>query len=140
MTELIKPTRAKSVSIAVERVDAVGKRKNARTRNHIVPLAGMMSGKEAEKMGRNMARDLGVSEDRVNVELYKNGDAPMEANPVHRGGRTRWERGPTSAPREITPKPFQRVRKVFSGNMPKTPAEWAQHVREFEERKLNGSR
>ena len=130
MTELITDkVRAKSVSIQVPRVDKVGKRKNARTRNHIVPLAGMMTGDEAVRLGNDMAKELGVDESRVNVELYKKGEAPMEANPRHRGGHHRWGR-PTEQ-REVKPKPFNRIRRVFAGGMPQTPAEWAAHVEEF---------
>lgn len=121
--------RAKSVSIAVERVDKVGKRRNARTRNHIVPLAGMTTGDEAVKIGRDMAKELGVDESRVNVELYKKGEAPMEANPRHRGSATRWER--PSDTREVKPRAFQRIRNVFTSNTPSTPAEWQAHVDEF---------
>ena len=133
MTELItRKVRAKSVSIAVERVDKVGKRKNAKTRNHIVPLAGMMTGDEAAKMGRDMAKELGVPEARVNVELYKHGEAPMEVNPRHRGSQPRLHR-PT-AETEIKPKPFQRVRRLFAGGIPQTPEEWSAHVAEFHAR------
>ena len=141
MTELItEQVRAKSVSIAVNRVDKVGKRKNAKTRNHIVPLHGMASAKEAEKIGRDMANELGVSEDRVIVETYKKGQAPMESNPRHRIEVPRWNR-PRQV-REVVSKPFQVVRRVFSANTPKTDAEWQAHVDAFYERQkefLNGN-
>lgn len=133
MTEIVKPTRAKSVSIQVDRVDKVGKRKNAKTRNHIVPLAGMATTKEAYKIGRDMAKELGVDESRIRVETYADGKAPMEANPRHRGSAHRWER--PSEQREVAPRVFQRIRRVFSGGMPQTPEEWAQHVADFEARK-----
>ena len=134
MTEIVKPTRAKSVSIAVDRVDKVGKRKNAKTRNHIVPLAGMATTKEAYKIGRDMAKELGVDESRIRVETYADGKAPMEANPRHRGSQVpRWERPSTQ--HEVAPRVFQRIRRVFSGGMPQTPEEWAQHVKDFEARK-----
>ena len=135
MTELITDkVRAKSVSIQVPRVDKVGKRKNARTRNHIVPLAGMMTGDEAVRLGNSMAKELGVDESRVNVELYKKGEAPMSANPRHRGSQVpRWEQ--PKEQREVAPRVFQRIRRVFSGGLPQTPEEWAQHVADFEARK-----
>lgn len=127
MTEIIVPARAKSVSIAVSRVDKVGKRKNAKTRNHIVPLAGMATADEAAKIGRDMAKDLGVDESRVIVETYRKGEAPMEANPRHRGSAHRWEQ--PKEQREVAPKSF--VRRLFTGGIPQTPSEWSAHADEF---------
>ena len=129
MTEIVKPTRAKSVSIAVDRVDKVGKRKNAKTRNHIVPLAGMTTTKEAYKIGRDMAKELGVDESRIRVETYADGKAPMEANPRHRGNAHRWEQ--PKEQREVAPKSFQRIRRVFSSGAPSTPEEWSAHIAAF---------
>ena len=130
MPELItRKARAKSVSIDVQRVDKVGKRKPAKTRNHIVPLAGMTTVDEAIKIGRDMAKEMGVGEDRIRVEAYQNGDSPMEVNPMHRGRLPRTER--TKEITEIKPKAFQRVRRFFAGGIPQTPEEWAAHAEAF---------
>ena len=137
--DILQPIRAKSVSIATERVDKYGKRRNSKTRNHIVPLHGMATAKEAEKIGRDMANELGVSDDRVIVETYKKGEAPIEANPRHRGWSTRVEQ--PRKQREIVAPVFQRVRNVFSfgwNPLSATPEEVAAYVAAFEEAKLAG--
>ena len=137
MTELItEQVRAKSVSIATERVDKYGNRKPSKTRNHIVPLHGMATAKEAERIGRDMANELGVSEDRVIVETYKKGEAPITANPRHRREVPNWNR--PREQREVTPTPFQRVRNLFAlafNPLTATPEEMAAYVADFEARK-----
>lgn len=120
--------RAKSVSIDMERTTAAGTK--TRARGHVIPLKGMATAKEAEKMGREMAAELGVSEDRVRVETYKKGEAPLTANPRHRGNEgTRWSR-PTKQT-EVKPREFQKVRRVFGGWSPPT----AEELAEFEARR-----
>ena len=134
MTELItQQVRAKSISIDVDRVDKAG-RKPGKSRQHIVPSAGMFSAKEAEKVGRDMAAELGVSEDRVRIETYRKGEAPLEVNPRHRGLGTHWDKRPSEA-REVKASRPLRVRHVFSGGLPSTPAEWLAYVTDFNKRK-----
>lgn len=135
MELITNKVRAKSISIAVDRVDKYGKRVPSKTRNHIVPSAGMFSADEAEKVGRDMAAELGVDESRVKIDTYRKGESPMEVNPRHRGLGTHWDRRP-SQPTEVKHTPFQRIRNIFGGVfIPSTPEEVAQVEAEFEARR-----
>ena len=135
MELITNKVRAKSISIAVEREDKYGKRKPSKTRNHIVPSAGMFSADEAEKIGRDMAAELGVDESRVKIDTYRKGEAPLEVNPRHRGLGHHWDRRP-SEPTEVVSRKPPLVRRVFGGIfIPKTPEEVAAVEAEFEARK-----
>lgn len=124
MPELItEQVRAKSVSINVPRDNAGGGQNSVR--QHVVPMKGMFSAKEAEKVGLEMAKELGVSDDAIHIETYKNGEAPMTANPRHRGSGHHWDKRP-SEPTEVKRKPFLRERKVWGGWTPPTPEELAE--------------
>ena len=106
MTEIAtREVRAKSGYIMGKRVDKGG-RIHA-TKTHQVASAGMHSAKEMEKVMREVAADVGASEDQIRIETYQHGESPLEANPRHRGWQNtihfRGER-----------------RKVFSGFNPKT--------------------
>lgn len=83
MPEIVKETRAKVGYIVGERKDPNGK--IVRTRQHVVPSEGMHSTKEMERVMRDVARDVGASEDQIRIEAYPHGEAPIEANPRHRG-------------------------------------------------------
>lgn len=121
MTELItEQVRAKSVSISLPREDKGGRVKDVP--QHVIPMKGMFSAKEAEKVGLDLAKELGVSDDSVRVETYKKGEAPMEANPRHRGYGHHWDKQPSEAREVVTNKPTK-VRRVFSGWTPMTPEE-----------------
>lgn len=102
MTELItSPVRAKAGYIEGTRVDKSGR--VVKTRDHAVPSKGLYSGKEMEKVMRDVARDVGADESQIRIETYAKGEAPIEANPIHRGGPKRWERLPDSQAREVRP-------------------------------------
>lgn len=129
--EIINPVRAKSGYIEVERHDKYGKRKPQKTRQHITLGAGMFSGKEMEKVMQETAKDLGVSEDAIHIETYKKGEAPIEANPRHRGLGHNWDKPVNEATHVPRATKEIRVRTVFSGWEPPTPEE----LEEFERRK-----
>lgn len=133
MTEIVNPVRAKALSVEVDRVDKYGKRLPQKTRNHITVGAGMLSGKEMERMIPEMAQEYGVSEDKIKLETYDNGKAPLEVNPRHRGRQPETHR--VKKQTEVVARPFQRVRNVFTVNCPSSPEEWAVYVAEFEARK-----
>ena len=133
--DITNQVRAKSVSIATERTPKGGQNKPVKTRNHIIPLKGMATAKEAEKMGIDMAKELGVSEDRIIVETYQKGEAPIEANPRHRGSGHHWDNR-TSKPMEVIKRPFIRARSLFGGvDLPKNEEEKQLLIAEFEARK-----
>lgn len=136
MPELItNQVRAKSIAVKVPREDKYGERNPSEVRQHIIPSKGMFSAKEAEKIGMELAKELGVSDDSVVVETYKKGEAPMEVNPRHRGLGHHWDKRP-SEPREVKQKVFQKVRTVFAGiDLPKTEEERQALIEEFEARK-----
>lgn len=113
--EIIKPTRAKSGYIEVERKDKYGNRRPQKVRQHIVVGGGMFSGKEMEHQMREVAQELGVSEDQIRVDTYKNGEAPIETNPRHRGFNQRFEKRP-SEPREVK-REASRPRKYWFGGI-----------------------
>ena len=74
--EIIKPVRAKSGYIEVERKDKYGNRKPQKVKQHIVVGGGMFSGKEMEHQMQEVADELGVSEDQIRVDTYQDGAAP----------------------------------------------------------------
>lgn len=133
MAEIVVPVRAKEMYVETERVDKYGVRKPSKVRQHITLSDGMYSAKEMERMIPEVAQEYGVSEDRVKIEAYQKGEAPLEVNPRHRGIPPRMERPKTT--HEVKPREFQRVRRVFAGGLPQTPEEWAAHVAEFEARR-----
>jgi hypothetical protein len=136
MTELnVNPVRAKKLYIEGARQDKYGNRKPAKVRLHEMPMAGTYSAKEAERLIPEMAERYGVSEDRVKLETYKRGEAPLETNPRHRGLGDRWSRPRGDTVREIpTGEHSVRVRRVFQGGIPQTPEEWQAHSDEFYQR------
>lgn len=136
MPEIIgQQVRAKSISIEVPREDKYGQRTPSKVRQHVIPSKGMFSAKEAEKVGAELAKELGVSEDTVKIETYKKGEAPLEVNPRHRGTGHHWDKRPSEAT-EVKQKPFIKLRRVFGGcDLPKTEEEKAAYIAEFEERK-----
>ena len=83
MTELIKPTRAKVGYIETRRLNKGGK--VVKARDHVLTSQGMHSAKEMEKEMIKIAKDVGASEDQIRIETFKNGEAPIESNPRHRG-------------------------------------------------------
>lgn len=134
MTEINIPARAKGLYIEGERQDKYGQRKPSKVKLHQFPAKGMYSAKEMEQMIPEYAQQYGVSEDRVKLETYERGDAPLESNPRHRGGGMRWERPKGTREVEYKDRPI-RVRRVFAGGTPQTPEEWEQHVADFYARK-----
>lgn len=113
--ELVKETRAKVGYIESER-----KRKDGsivRTRQHVVPSEGMHSTKEMEKVMRDVAKDVGASESQIHIESYAHGDAPIEANPRHRGRQPSLERRPDYV-REISNQNNKPSRRVWGGWTP----------------------
>lgn len=135
--DITEQVRAKSVSIAVERQSKYPGRKPSKTRQHTVALHGMATAKEAEQIGRELAAELAVSEDRVIIETYKKGEAPIEANPRHRThGYHSYNKLP-SKPTEVKRKPFIRDRRVWGGcSLPQTEEEKAAYIAEFEARRF----
>ena len=124
----IIPVRAKAGYIAQERYDKAGRVVPAR--NHVVSATGgVMSGKEMERVMREVAADVGADESQIRVETYAKGEAPVEANPRHRGIPPRLERKTNHTIR----KPH--VRTLWSGGIPQTPEEWAAYVADFEARR-----
>lgn len=116
MTEIVKETRAKSGYIVGERI-----RKNGtitRTRQHVVVSEGMHSTKEMEKVMRDVARDVGANENRIVIEAYPHGVAPIEANPRHRGRQPSLSRRPDTI-REVNPNQNKPApRRVWGGWSP----------------------
>lgn len=129
MPEINVSARGKRLYVEVEREDKYGKRKPSKVRQDSMPVAGMYSAKELERMIPDYAQLHGVPESAVKVEAYEHKDAPLETNPRHRGEGTRWDR-PKKTQEVVTNRPI-RVRKVFTGGIPQTEEEWAQHVAEF---------
>lgn len=127
MAEVVVPLRAKAGYIEVKRRDKGGRIRRAK--QHMVVSEGMYSAKEMEGVMRQVAKEVGASEDQIRIDVYKKGRAPVEANPRHRGRATQFEkrRGVVQTEQPI------RVRTVFTG-CPSTPEEWAEHVAEFERR------
>ena len=83
MPEVIHPTRAKSGWIETTREDKSGRKVKAR--DHMLASQGMLTTKEMEKEMMQVADDVGATYDQIRVEYYQNGDAPIDANPMHRG-------------------------------------------------------
>ena len=83
MTEIVKEVRAKSGYIEGLRMDKAGRIN--KTKTHQVASNGMHSAKEMESLMREVAADVGASEDKIRIETYKHGESPLEANPRHRG-------------------------------------------------------
>lgn len=106
MPEISPGVRARSGYIETKRVDKGGRVHKAKT--HQVVSQGMFSAKEMEKEMQRIAADVGASEDQIRIETYRNGEAPIESNPRHRGlGQQKMEfRGER--------------RKVWGGFNPKT--------------------
>lgn len=113
--ELVKETRAKTGYIEGER-----RRKDGsivKTRQHVVVSEGMHSTKEMEKVMRDVARDVGADESRIRIEAYKHGEAPIEANPRHRGRQPSLERRSDTI-REVKPTQEKPARRVWGGWSP----------------------
>ena len=84
MTEIAtREVRAKSGYIEGKRRDKAGRIHTTKT--HQVASMGMHSAKEMERVMREVAADVGASEDQIRVETYQHGESPLEANPRHRG-------------------------------------------------------
>lgn len=83
MAEISTGVRAKNGYIEVEKTDKAGRKYKGR--EHMVASSGMYSGKEMEKVMREVAADVGASEDQIRIETYQSGEAPIEVNPRHRG-------------------------------------------------------
>ena len=77
------PTRAKSGYIETERIDKSGRKVKAR--DHMVASQGMLTTKEMEKEMMQVADEEGHSYDKIRIEYFNKGDAPIGANPMHRG-------------------------------------------------------
>ena len=136
MPEVTIPVRGKRISVIGERADKYGKRKPSKVRTDSMPVAGMYSGKELERMVPEFAQLHGVSEDQVRVETYEHGEAPTETNPRHRVENQNWDRPTGDQVREVRADQPTRVRRVFSGmSIPQTPEEWEQHIAAFYARK-----
>lgn len=116
MPEIVKETRAK-----VGYIEGVRQRKDGsvvKTRQHVVASEGMHSTKEMEKVMRDVARDVGASEDQIRIEAYPHGAAPIEANPRHRGRQPSITRRPDTI-REVNPKANEKpARRVWGGWSP----------------------
>ena len=78
-----KQVRAKSGYILGKRRDKGGRIHDTKT--HQVASMGMHSAKEMEKVMREVAIDVGASEDQIRIETYQHGESPLEVNPRHRG-------------------------------------------------------
>jgi hypothetical protein len=103
--EIVKEARAKNGYLMTKRRRKDGSVVAAK--DHMVASQGMFSAKEMEREMRHVADDVGASYDQIRIETYQHGEAPIEANPRHRG---------------IEPSMFQNGerRKMFSGFNPKT--------------------
>lgn len=128
----IVPVRAKSGWIEVDRIDNGGR--TIKSKAHVVASHGMFSGKEMEGVMRDVAADLGVSEDRIHVDTYAKGQAPLETNPRHRGLGLRTTAPVKKQTEYIAVKPIK-VRATFSGwAAPSTPEEMEAYIAEFNAR------
>lgn len=136
MPEIMKRTRAKSMWVEVEREDKYGERKPQKVKQHITISGGLHSGKEMEQLAKEQAEAYGVSEDKIHIETYKNGESPIEVNPYHRGKAHNWSKRVSEATETTVRERPQRVRTTFGGvDLPKTPEEVQRVIDEFEERK-----
>lgn len=54
-------------------------------RDHMVASEGMFSTKEMEREMSNIAEEVGADKSQIRIEYYNHGDAPIGANPAHRG-------------------------------------------------------
>lgn len=75
MLEFTKETRAKRGYI----LTPDGKK------DHMVVSEGMFNTKEMERVMADVAEDVGADKSDIRVEYYNHGDAPISANPRHRG-------------------------------------------------------
>ena len=110
MTELIDPVRAKAGYIATTRVDKAGRVVPAR--DHVVVSKGIYSGKEMERAMREVAAEVGAPESAIRIETYKKGEAPIEANPRHRGIAHSFE---AKKPTVHDPRAVNATKTVFGG-------------------------
>jgi hypothetical protein len=122
MTEIVHETRAKSGWIEVKRKDKGGR--TVKARDEMITSQGMMTAKEMERELETICEEKGYSTDQIRMETFQHGDAPIEANPRHRGLGHRWEKRPTEEV-DHKPKVFQKVRTQFTGWSPPTPEELA---------------
>lgn len=83
MTEIIHPVRAAYGYIETKRVDKGGRVHAAK--DQLTASHGVFSAKEMEQVMREVAKDVGASEDQIRVVPYQKGQAPIESNPRHRG-------------------------------------------------------
>lgn len=87
MVEIATGARAKTGYIATKRYRKDGAVVAAR--DAVVPMNGMFSAKEAEKVMRDVAREHGADESQIRIETYgRAADAPMTTDP-RRGSDTR---------------------------------------------------
>ncbi len=75
--------RAKSAYIKTKRRTKDGRIVAAK--DHMQVSAGMHSAKEMEKFMVEYADAVGADHSQIVVEAYQNGEAPITANPRHRG-------------------------------------------------------
>ena len=130
MSEVVIPVRAKVGYIEEKRRRKDGSVVPAR--QHIVPSYGMYSANEMEGVMRQVATEVGADESQIRIETYQRGDAPIEANPRHRGTQPR-----TTAHhgRPVSAAAPHRTRTLWAGGTPQTPEEWAAYVADFEARR-----
>ena len=120
------PVRAKAGYIEVKRRDKGGRIRTAK--QHMVASEGMHTAKEMEHVMREVAKEVGADESQIRIDTYKQGQAPIEANPRHRGFATRYERK-TGV---VNPPKYEK--HLFTG-APQSPEEWEAHVAAFYEEK-----
>ena len=94
--EISTGVRAKAGYIRTKRYNKNGKVVAAK--DHMMVSAGMHSAKEMEKLMLETAEATGADHTQIVVETYQNGEAPMTANPRHRGEYTRRQWGGWAPP------------------------------------------
>ena len=112
MVEIVKETRAKVGYFATKRIDKGGRLVDAK--QDIVVSAGAFSTKEMEKEMLRIADDTGSDPNKIRIESYKHGEAPIEANPRHRGVGKSFSKHSDNIV-ETTEKPKHYAPKVWGG-------------------------
>ena len=123
------PIRAKAGYIEEKRKDKSGRTVPAK--QHMVVSEGMHTAKEMEQIMVGIAKEVGADESQIRIDTYKQGRAPIEANPRHRTTIPRWERYVG----EVKPREFLRQRHLWAGGIPQTPDEWRLYIDAFNMRK-----
>lgn len=74
--------RAKAGYIRTTRIDKAGRTVPAR--DHVVTAQGLLTADEMHRAMETVAKEVGANPRDIAIEVYQNGDSPIEANPRHR--------------------------------------------------------